>query len=438
MSSKNSTNEIKFLSKSSIPITISYLSESAVLLTNTFIAGQIGASTLAGLGLGASILYPLTFAGAGLTSTSSVMAAYGPESRTLKRRVLKSGIIISLLSTPILVGATFSTLYLIGFLNIKATLINSALSYLLFGVLLIPCILIFNTYRGILTIENRSSIISNASFLSVIVNILIAPTLALGLDMGVSGLAISTVISGASMVAYVILKSKNWNSGTPQKTKSLKPDNLLRNYFKIGTPIAVLGLMESGMFLALSSVAASFGTGFMAAHTLAISISDIVSAFAFGLGEAVTARLALKQGRTSAGNWNTYRYATALAVAVSIFFAVLVYFFQDTIVRIFISGNEEVLALENFSLIAFVFCLFLCFDNLQSVQYRALKGVSDVRIPFILSVSCYWLIGVALGVLLSRPFFLGAAGIWLGLFLGVMCTSVLLHFRSAYIIKKDS
>ncbi|CAH2935624.1 MAG: hypothetical protein CPSOU_6696 [uncultured Paraburkholderia sp.] len=429
------------LASTATPIAISFMAESAVLLTNTYLAGRMGVLSLAAIGLGAGILYPLTFAGAGLASTSSALAAPYANSVLLKRRVLISGAIVCLAVTPLFIAVSFGLLYYLAIFDIDKELLRQSSHYMLAATPLVPLVLIFSIYRGILTVEAKSSTIAHASYLSVGINALLAPLLAFFMNLGIAGLAASTAICTFSMVAYVMFLTRNWKLESANVNCSCTSEiiSICKRYLVLGVPVAFIGLLESGMFLVLTGFAASFGVGLMAAHALAISISDVVSALAFGIGEASTARLALYRARTGGvDDWPIYRATVGLAFVVGAIAAFSIYVLQRHILLAFVSANYYGYASEAFYTISPTFCLFVIFDSIQSVQYRALKGVEDVRIPLLLTSLSYWMTGVLVGIWLSTQTKLGRHGIWIGLLAGVTTAAVLLHLRSIRCLRSRS
>ncbi|MCD8481752.1 MAG: hypothetical protein LR015_03145 [Verrucomicrobia bacterium] len=69
------------------------------------------------------------------------------------------------------------------------------------------------------------------------------------------------------------------------------------------------------------------------------------------------------------------------------------------------------------------------FDGVQFVANGALRGLSDVRIPTLMTIACYWLVAMPVGYYLAFHCGLRGSGLWLGLLLGLFCSFVLLVLR---------
>src|SRR5690606_19931589 len=80
--------------------------------------------------------------------------------------------------------------------------------------------------------------------------------------------------------------------------------------------------------------------------------------------------------------------------------------------------------------------LFQLFDGTQVVGLGILRGVGDVNVPTLITFVAYWIIGLPAAYLLGVVLGLGVIGIWYGLTLGLLTSSVLLYVRYRRVISK--
>jgi multidrug resistance protein, MATE family len=73
--------------------------------------------------------------------------------------------------------------------------------------------------------------------------------------------------------------------------------------------------------------------------------------------------------------------------------------------------------------------LFQVADALQVMALGLLRGVQDTRVPMIYATFSYWLVGMPASYVLGFPLGYGAAGVWIGLVLGLLCAAVLMLGR---------
>ena len=74
---------------------------------------------------------------------------------------------------------------------------------------------------------------------------------------------------------------------------------------------------------------------------------------------------------------------------------------------------------------------FQLFDGTQVVGLGILRGMGDVNIPTIITLIAYWVVGLPVGYLLGIQFKMGVTGVWYGLVLGLLTSSLLLLSASS-------
>ncbi len=68
-------------------------------------------------------------------------------------------------------------------------------------------------------------------------------------------------------------------------------------------------------------------------------------------------------------------------------------------------------------------------DGIQTIVAGALRGLNDTRVPLLLAVVSYWLIGFTMACVLGFRTELGAVGVWIGLSCGTLVYAILLILR---------
>lgn len=81
-----------------------------------------------------------------------------------------------------------------------------------------------------------------------------------------------------------------------------------------------------------------------------------------------------------------------------------------------------------------VYALMFTFADATGVPIQgALRGYKDVRFVFIVSLLCYWCIGLTLGIFLSHYTNLGPYGYWVGIICGLLAVSIAYNSRLIYL-----
>jgi MATE family multidrug resistance protein len=73
--------------------------------------------------------------------------------------------------------------------------------------------------------------------------------------------------------------------------------------------------------------------------------------------------------------------------------------------------------------------IFQISDGLQVGAAGALRGYKDTRIPLLINIIAYWLVGFPVALLAGLKLGLGPRGVWMGLAFGLTVAAVLLCVR---------
>ena len=203
----------------------------------------------------------------------------------------------------------------------------------------------------------------------------------------------------------------------------------LREMLRIGVPAAGQLLFEAGAFSAAALMMGWLGTVPLAAHQIALSCAAFTFMFPLGLSMAAGIRIsqAVGQGRRQAVRPIGFG-ALGLSTTMMATFALIFALGGGAIARGFTADPEVVALAARLLLVA---AIFQVFDGGQVVGAGALRGLTDVRIPTLITFVAYWVVALPTGYLLGLRAGLGALGIWIGLAAGLACAAVLLAVRFA-------
>ena len=73
--------------------------------------------------------------------------------------------------------------------------------------------------------------------------------------------------------------------------------------------------------------------------------------------------------------------------------------------------------------------IFQISDSTQAIGAGLLRGIKDVKTPTVLIGVAYWIVGLPSGYFFAQQLKMGAAGMWLGLILGLTFASIFLQWR---------
>jgi len=195
----------------------------------------------------------------------------------------------------------------------------------------------------------------------------------------------------------------------------------------MGLPAAGCLLFESGAFAMAALMMGWLGAPALAAHQIALSCAAFVFMVPLGLATALSLRLskALGAGRPdlvpiiAAG-------ALLLSCGVMLVSATVFALAGQALARGF-TADPGVIALA--ARLLAVAALFQLFDGGQVMGAAALRGLTDVKVPTVITFAAYWLFALPAGYLLAFHSPLGPTGVWAGLALGLATAAIALWVR---------
>jgi len=202
--------------------------------------------------------------------------------------------------------------------------------------------------------------------------------------------------------------------------------------FRLGLPIGLTGLAESGLFQAAALMMGWIGTVELAAHGIAMQVTALGFMVHLGLSNATTVRTGRFAG---AQDWGNLRRGGMVAIALSgliglVLVAVLL-LLPEPIIGLFIdrSSAEAPALLAIGTMLLALAALFHFVDAAQVMALGLLRGVQDTRVPMWLAALSYWVVGIPASYLLAFKLGFGAAGLWLGLVIGLTLAAAFLMAR---------
>jgi MATE family multidrug resistance protein len=424
-----------------LPIIGSHLAQMALTVTDTLLLGRYGVAELAAATIGGTAFFVIFILGAGFGQAIMplVAEAIGRGDEVQVRRDSRMGLWLSAgygaLALPVFwySGRWLSAL---GQAPEVADLAQQFLRILGFGMM--PALMVMSL-KSSLSALGRPQVVLWVTIVAVVLNIVVASTLIFGRwgapELGVRGAAISTLaVQWATLAA---LAAYAHFSPAVQRFHLFKrfwrPDwSVLRAVFRLGWPIGVTGLAESGLFASATVMMGWVGTVALAAHGIAMQAAALAFMVHLGLSNAATVLTGRAMGEEDP---QSLREAAAVAIALSAGFAALIIglflTFPHPILVAFLDTAQpdaaEILTYGT-TLLALA-ALFQLGDAMQVMALGLLRGIKDTRVPMWAAAISYWGIGIPVSYGLGFVVGWGGVGVWLGLSAGLAAASGLMMVR---------
>ena len=253
--------------------------------------------------------------------------------------------------------------------------------------------------------------------------------------LGLEGSAIASVVSLTAMaLAYALIlafdpklrRYRLWGRWWVSEWSRF------RDIVRLGTPIMLTWLFEGALFGGAALLMGLIGVTEVAAHAVALNIAAVAFQVPFGIAQAATIRVGMAYG---AGDHAWIARAGRVALAVGIGFMGVSALAMWVAPRLFVSAYIDADAPANAAVVALavhylaVAAVFQLVDGAQAVAAGVLRGLQDTRVPMLVALFGYWVVGFGVAAVLGFRTPLAGVGIWIGLAVGLLVVSVLLLWR---------
>ena len=424
-----------------LPLIGSHLAQMALHVTDTVLLGRYGVTELAAVTIAGTSFFVIFILGSGFAQALMplIAQAVGKGDETEVRRDARMALWLSLayglLTYPVF-WSSGSWLLAMGQEPDVARLAQAFLR--IAGPGMVPALLVM-ALKSYLSALGRTQVVLWVTLTAVLVNLGLGWTLIFGNlgapELGVRGAAISTLtvqwLTFLVMGVYAQFQpalrrfrlfSRFWRADWPA----------LGRVFRLGWPIGVTGLAESGLFSAASVMMGWVGTVPLAAHGIAMQVAGLAFMVHLGLSNAATVLAGRAEGAGEAGRLREIAL-TAILLSAGLCAAGIVIFLSlpVQIISLFLDTSKpeapQILATGT-GLLALA-ALFQLGDAMQVMALGLLRAIRDTRVPMWAAAFSYWGIGIPSSYLLGFHFALGGQGIWLGLCVGLLFASTSLMAR---------
>ena len=426
-----------------LPLIGGNIAQFSLTIIDTAMLGHYDPEVLASGVVAGSVFFILYIVGGGFSfALMPVVAAHDAREEDVQvrrstRMALWLSFLFSLLVFPILYWSEGVLLFL-GQSKELSMLAQNYLRIMAFA--MFPALLDI-TLRNYLTGLKHTNIVLWATLVGLIFKIIVTWIFVFGNlgfpELGIRGAALATLVVHLIVLVIFVWYSKRYFSRHELFKNLWKPDfGALKSIFILGLPIGLTYLAESGLFSAAAIMMGWIGTIELATHGIAMQIVAITFMCHLGLSQGATTLIGNAYGRKDGPE--VLRRIGICAVNITTVFSVLMVIifltFPHPLLGLFVDNSDpasETILIVGTGLL-FIAAFFQLTDGLQAVGLALLRGMQDVRVPFIFAFISYWGVGFTTSYILGFKAGLGAQGIWLGLVSGLTLASILLLWRYWY------
>jgi MATE family multidrug resistance protein len=423
----------------SVPIVIAQLGVILMGVTdNLFVGRLLGAIPLGAAGLATSLSFLMSSIGVGglAVVASLVSQANSRQDVVGVKRFFRAGLWVSLLFSVLFGGLSVLLAYHFELFGQSAEITVPAREFMLILTASLMPLLVFVAARQLADGLRFPRVAMAITLSALVLNAFFNYALITGFgpfpELGLMGSAFATLLSrvymAVAMLVYIYRSArfKPFLRVVSTAAESMRDD--IQTILKLGVPGGLTFFFEVATFSLAVVIVGWLGENQLAAHQIAINAASVTYMMATGISSAAAIRVGAAVGR---GSQLEARRAGVAAWLLSVSFmsaaAVLFLTANEWLVSLYIRDNPAVSSIA--ATLVLMAGIFQLSDGIQVVGVGALRGLSDVNIPTLITLFSYWGVALPLSYVLSIPFKLDAIGVWIGLLMGLTIAAILLTWR---------
>ncbi|MCR5271465.1 MAG: MATE family efflux transporter [Lachnospiraceae bacterium] len=413
-----------------LPLLLEQILVMLVGLVDTVMVSKVGESAVSGVSLVDMINQLIFTILAALATGGAVVTSQYIGKKEKEKACSTANQLLYVLLFAALVVLVVSLLFARPILSvlfgaIEDDVMSAAMAYFIISALSYPFLAAYNAGAALFRSMSNSKVTLKMSILMNVLNVIGNTIFIFGLNMGVAGAALGSLLGRASAaVAINILLADKKNIihySKPQKPYVDWDD--IKRILYIGIPNGLEnGIFQMGRIIVVSIIAL-FGTTQIAANAVANNFDGI------GIipGNAMMLAMITVVGQcVGAGEYKQAAYYTKLMTAVTY----ITFVFWDGFLIATLPWTIQVYnlseeTLELAKLLITIHCgMAVVLWPMSFVVPNALRAASDVRFTMIVSITSMIVFRVLFSVILGIHFGMGAIGVWIAMIIDWVCRSV--------------
>lgn len=297
--------------------------------------------------------------------------------------------------------------------SIDADVMENARIYFYFSAVSFPFLGIYNSGAALFRAVGNSKVSMQVSLFSNILNVVGNAVLIYGFHMGVTGAALSTLISrvlSAAVICVLLL-----HKGDVPVSRTIGLDRpILHKILYIGIPSGLeTSIFQVGKIM-LSSLTASFGTAAITANAVTGSIGNFQLIPAGAIGTAIVTVVGQCVG---AGEYKQARKYMFKLLRIAYLFVMIigigVLLFMEPVFGMYHLSEETKQLTKMLLTYHCIWCMLM--HPLAFALPNGLRAAGDVKYTMIVAIGSMWVCRLGLAYLLAKGMNLGIMGVYIAM-----------------------
>lgn len=276
-----------------LPMIIGNIAQQLYSTVDSIIVGKyIGDNALAAVGSATPILNMLLVLFIGISAGASIMVAqyFGAKNRKSLSYAIGNCITITAMACLIVIIIAAPLIKpILGWLNTPDSIIDGCADYLLISLFGIAGLAYYNILSGVIRGLGDSFSALLYLLVATVINIVLDIYFVAGLNMGIGGVALATVIAQMISSILCVIKLARMDESFDFGIKYLRPKaQFMKTIIKLGLPSGVTQAILSSAMIVVQSLTNQFGEQFIAANVVIMRVDGFAMMPNFSFGAALT------------------------------------------------------------------------------------------------------------------------------------------------------
>lgn len=402
---------------------------------SVIVGRYVGKEALAAVGQSFPIIF-LSVAlvmGFGMSSNVLIAQYYGAKRFDRVQAVIDTSLVVTMLFS--LVIAVLGLLFAPSILALMRTppdIVAPASTYLRIIFAGMPALFGYNAISSVQRGLGDSKTPLYALIISTVINVILDLFFVIGLGMGVSGVAIATVIAQAVSLTWTysyLVKKNPFIQGNPFKMRFDRESFIA--IMRMGLPSGIQQALIAAGFMTLTGIVNLFGTDPAAAFAAVSKLESfaVMPAMNFSLAIASFTGQNLGAGRIDRVR-RGLRVGVIMAFSVTLAVATTLFLAGRQLLTMF-TGDAEVMRIgaEYLKIVSLAYLMQTIMFTVSGV----IRGAGRMVFTLVMALLSMWIVRIPFALFLSSRF--GTRGIWyaidIGFFVG-MAGSLIYYFSGAW------
>jgi len=409
----------------SIPIIAGQLGQMFFGIGDIIVAGHYSTEVLSALGIATAIFSPFLLIGTGITFAISPLKARMIAGREDVEAMPGTTLLLAFVTGTVLAGLIFTAGFCVNRLGFEDRIGKLVFDYLMICTPSMIPVMVFLVLKENLQAREKTMFANGLIVFFNLLNLAANVFFMFTLNLGIAGAALATLSSRTLMAILLYI-----HAARILRFRYRVSFDIMGQLYRKGIPIGLNGLLVGLIFSLVTVLAGKMSVAISAANNILINITSLTYMVPYALASASSVKIGSAFGTRDFHKIGSCALATvSLGLLSASAMGTLFLLIPERIVSI---ATRDPKVIDYGVTLLFFGAIYQIPDCIQVTLQGCLRGLEITFKPMGYGFIGIWTVGFPAGCFLAYIHGMGAAGLWMGMSIGLSAMAVL---NSALFIK---